>query len=162
MPIWTISVAPGAAGHNICQIASFSAGESFWSNVAEKWNVRGARIEICVKCQKWLRSVAIRLDASHMLATTVFITIPVDENLIEKPLSQRKTLQWNAWKWNINIKMSNWPMPPTKLVWNRGERIIRYSNIIRILVFVFGWFSQTEYYSYSYSGNFFKSGGDPV
>ena len=56
-------------------------------------------------------------------------------------------------------------------VQSRGERIIRYSNIIRILeqntsiririrvtffnrilfVFVFGQFSQTEYYSYSYS-----------
>ena len=34
-------------------------------------------------------------------------------------------------------------------VFNRGERIIRYSNIIRIL--------EAEYlYSYSYSGNFFK------
>ena len=58
---------------------------------------------------------------------------------------------------------------------HRGERIIRYSNIIWILepntnsiririrvtilnqilfIFVFGWFSQPEYYSYSYSSNF--------
>ena len=69
-----------------------------------------------------------------------------------------------------NIKISFQNILP------RSERIIRYSNIIRILepntsiririrvtfwnrilfVFVFRWFSQTEYYSYSYSGNFLK------
>ena len=59
---------------------------------------------------------------------------------------------------------------------SKGEQIIRYSNIIRILelntsiririrvtflnrilfVSVFRWFSQTEYYLYSYSGDFLK------
>ena len=66
-------------------------------------------------------------------------------------------VEWSCLKAYSNVSWHNYIVSHQR--WANNSVFEYYSNTwgrILVFVFVFGWFFETEYYSYSYSGDFLK------